>query len=232
MAFTPNSSLAEQANQGNNYVKDGIFVSKGKIVSATIHYNERVNPKWNPSSLVLRLEVASKGAKFNRKIDLFGDYKVEGGAITDEGSTFRVWDLIKSIAEKHDIDATYNQDGQLVFGGQVIGGDVKFLIDKELWYLTYAGYEKEEGGPGYRNFNRVFVQRHDQDDEDIERYIRGTFYQQVMGGWQKDYNPKLVPGGVWPDELSEYGKSEAKVAAGAGGDGAYHTFTADDDMPF
>lgn len=235
MAFSPNQELKILAREPGNVAKDGIFVQKGTIIAATIHYNARVMESWSPSSVILKLKLNIKGLKFEKDINFWGDYKVSDGEITDEGSTFRVWDIIKNLARKHDIDAQYNQDGKLVVNGVVIDGDIPFLIGKELWTLSFLGYTKEDGTPGYRSFNQGFVQRENQDDKDIEVFIRNTFYRQVDTGWEKSYNPMLAKDGEWPKALASYGRQKATEDPNfvpprkdTGGE----TFTPNDDMPF
>lgn len=235
MSFNPNRELKVLVKEPGQFTKNGIFVQKGTIISASIHYDARVMESWSPSSVILKVKMKIGGLKFDKDASFFGDYKVSNGNITDEGSTFRVWDILKNLARKHNIDAQYNDEGKLVVDGVVIDGEVPFLIGKELWTLSFLGYKKEDGTPGYRTFNQAFVQREDQDDKDIEVFIRNTFYRQVDTGWEKSYNPLLAKEGEWPKALASYGRERALE----GGDftaptksAVGDTFTADDDMPF
>lgn len=234
MAFIPNSSLAEQAQSAGKSRRDGVFIQKGNIFQANISYDASVRETWSPSSVILRMKLKIKGLKFDPDVVLYGDYKVSGGEITDEGSTFKVWGLIKNLAKKHGLLASYGVDGKLIYENETIEGPVSFLDGKEIWTLSYIAYRKDDGSPGYRTFGQAFVQFDSYTDEEFEQYIREAFYRQVEGGWEKNYDPTIAKDGEWPEELKSYARSIGSSV----GTNLYKApvsdsvFTTNDDLPF
>lgn len=203
--FTPGESLAKPTYSGP---KDGIFVRKHTIVSANIKYDTKVAPTWNKSSILMTLMIKPKGQEWEKEIKLFGDYKVTtDGEIVDEGTTWRVWDLVRKLAQKHDVDCSYNADGKMTGGDSqaTIEGDFKAFNGLEVWALAYPGYKKKEGDDaGFSTWNRLYVQFDAQDDDSMQQMIRDAFIKQVADGWEKKYQPWLLD--EW-DLLPELRKS-------------------------
>tara|TARA_B110000503_G_scaffold142181_1_gene238145 strand:- start:921 stop:1661 length:741 start_codon:yes stop_codon:yes gene_type:complete len=242
--FTPGTSLSTPTFSGP---KDGIFIRKHTIVGSNIQYDTKVAPTWSASSVVLILKIKPEGKDWDKEVKIFGDYKVsEDGEITGEGTTWRVWDTIRKLAQKHGIDCSYNSDGKMTAGSArgTIEGDFKAFDGLEVWGLSYPGYQKKDGdGAGFSTWSRIFVQFDGQDDEDIKTTMRDSFLSQVAEGWEKKYQPWLMAEWELVPELTGSAKfkeqmKEAKIktsktqvgrnAASANDD----TFEQDDDLPF
>lgn len=237
--FNPGQSLADQKPSGP---KDGIFINKQRIIAANIKYNARVRETWSPSSVILTLKLQQEGRKFDIDFPLWGDYGLDADKrIDDEKSTFRVWEVVRGLASKHDLQLAYNHEGKMIdlATDQVIEGDFDHLNGCEIWTCSYVGYKKDDGKPGYRNFSRAFVQYVTNDDAFMKDLVRRTFIKQGVDGYLKDYDPSILEDGVLPQELAEVGyKPKAKggftpkASASADFSQSDGSFTPDDDLPF
>jgi hypothetical protein len=220
MALTAKEFEVKQGGGGSSQqFGKGIFVNECTIASAQLQYNVAARPGWNPSDVVLELELSISGLKFDKKFTLNGDFqRDDAGVIIGIGSAFLIWQPVADL-----LDGTMDielEKGKAKAKPEAIS---KALIGRKVWVLDYIADTKEVDGKvrgKYYTFRYLVTLREGETGQDASERLAAYFMAQVEKGREKAYNPRLV------DELAGGTAHAAPKATAA----AY--VTEKEDLPF
>ena len=181
----------EEENPQQQKFLTGVFIKTGHITAATLRYAEPVFQSWDPSDVILDMEIDA-GGKFSKRLSLWGDYvkaptpgQDEAIQISSLGSAFKVTNLFKSM-KIGGIDELTGKIVDLQNPDRKIEED---LIGEDICFVEYAAENKDKKLT-YHTFDRaviVFTGR----EKEAKKMLMTQFISQVDKGYVRDYNPEL-----------------------------------------
>lgn len=170
-------------------VDDGVFVDKGRIKAARIEYQTSRIESWKPDDVVLRLKLEVEGLDFDKDWATSGNYKKSGTpqggrVVTGIGSAFKVASVFDELGIKGEISDT----------GEFPPQAIEALRGREVFILSYVAYQKDNGKPGYRDYDILAAQQEGETEEETRQRLYQHWLKQKEAGWVKDYRPELLEG--------------------------------------
>lgn len=178
-----------QSGSGGSSVKmaDGVFIDKGVITAAQVEYGAKKYESWKPVDVAVKLQLAVEGLDFTKDLWIGGNFRKDGTpqggqVVTGVGGAFKVLRVFDELGIIGEID----DQGRFTDPH----GIVDALQGRELFYLQYVAYKKDNGKPGYRDFEIIAGQQAGESEDDVRARLFDTWrFDSYM---QKDFKPEYL----------------------------------------
>jgi hypothetical protein len=169
-------------SESSNRVGEGIFVQKATVLKARCEKNARM---IEGSEFVDDLAVRMKldiGKEWEKDLYIGGNFKRSGQKIVGWGQAFRIEHLLNELGIKGSVDEDLMIPREVV--AQIQG--------REIFYLQYAGYTRNDGKVGYKDFPLIAAQQDGESEEDTIIRLAKRFHEDHEKGFVKNYRPELL----------------------------------------